>query len=221
MFILSLLYARKDKGLRSVFQSRCLMTPQYDTIRFRTEKGGGVKQFFWLGVLIVMTGLIAIGRTQEPAPKSPSIDSGFSIVFGYGVITEHLNVIDTIKGTFTKDMVLPPHITVDMKLTDAELGQIEKKLDAMGFWNADLFPPVFSVPNTSTTMGCGHAPSSPISIQAIRNGIVKTLTWADTDSACFMTQPAQDLRALEKMIRNMIEAKPEYQKLPRGRGGYG
>ena len=41
-------------------------------------------------------------------------------------------VLDTIAGTFTKDMIVDPSITTDLRLSPAELESIRERMVAIG-----------------------------------------------------------------------------------------
>ena len=71
-------------------------------------------------------------------PASPSAVALTELVFAYGHGGK--NVLDTAKGTFTKDMIADPPLTVGLRLTEAELERIAKKMAEIGFL---AYPEVF------------------------------------------------------------------------------
>lgn len=70
----------------------------------------------WLLLCVVMTvgyyNLVFVGQV-------PARPEEFKLVFTYGYGTG--SVLDTQKGTFTKDMILDPNITIQLTLSEQEL----------------------------------------------------------------------------------------------------
>jgi hypothetical protein len=150
---------------------------------------------------------------QEPTP------SGFNFVLRYHVGG---HVIDTAKGTFTRDTASPRHtITIELNLTQDEMEQIEMGLDQIDFWNDQKYPSIFSIPLKRVEgerVGVVF-PSASIVLAVTRRGVVNTLTW--NDNIIYPSYgAAEELRALINRIVGLIEAKPEYQKLPASKAVY-
>jgi len=157
--------------------------------------------------LLLMIGVLLLPPTgSTKLQDAPTGVSDFNFVFRYGSCWT--NEIDTAKGKFTYDISGKQQAVADLKLTRAEMDQIEKKLESMDFWNSSKFPAAFRIPNNSN-IGCGHAPLQPIYIAVTRGGIQKKLAWDDTDSACSPSPEARMLRELESLIRGVIASKPE------------
>jgi len=158
--------------------------------------------------------LVTLEATSIPAPN-------FRFVYEIGHDSFlQPNSIDSARGTYTKDMVEEPPRTFNLRLTDGELDQIEKKLDDIDFWNSQKYPPVFTMPNPSS-LGCSSTGRQPIYLFVVRGGITKELTWMDQDSICGAPNPAgADLRSFMKLMRDILDAKPEYRNLPKPRGMY-
>jgi len=53
---------------------------------------------------------------------SSSDQPDFNLIFKYGVTAR--NELNTFQGTYTKDMISDPSITVDLSLTEEELSRI-------------------------------------------------------------------------------------------------
>ena len=51
-------------------------------------------------------------------------------------------ILDTFKGTYTKDMVMDPSITVPLSLSEEEMDRIYQKMVEIDFFN---YPDKFSV----------------------------------------------------------------------------
>ena len=163
-----------------------------------------------LSAWVVMS-IVAYGQEPQPA--------GFNFVLRYHVGG---HVIDTAKGTFTRDTASPQHtITIELKLTQDEIDQIEMGLDQIDFWNDQKYPSIFSIPlkRVAGEIVGVRFPSTSIVLSVTRRGDVKTLTW--NDNIIYPAYgPAEELRALINRIVGMIEAKPEYKKLPPSKAVY-
>lgn len=171
----------------------------------------------------VMLGCVALGLTaggcEAPAPSSTTSGLGlpavqpadfvFLAAFGpYG-----RNVIDTFAGTFTKDIIsqTKPNPTAELRLTAEELATLYQDLRAMHILD---FPGDLDPGNTRITA------STPTTYRLeLRAGeIEKTIFWGHGDFPA--TQQAQALHEWFEKLRQMIESKPEYQRMPPLEGGY-
>jgi hypothetical protein len=123
-----------------------------------------------LAAWVVMS-IVAYGQEASP--------TGFNFVLRYHVGG---HVIDTAKGTFTRDTASPRHtITIELNLTQDEMDQIEMGLDQIDFWNDQKYPSMFSIPLKRVEgerLGVVF-PSALIVLGVTRRGVVKTLTWND------------------------------------------
>jgi len=152
--------------------------------------------------------------------KSGVPDPNFSFIYqiGQGSL-EHPTTIDSVRGTFTKDMVTDPSRTFQFLLTDAQLSEIEKKLAAIDFWNADKYPAMFTMPNPGRT-GCMSTGRQPMFLLVRRGQVSKELTWMDQDTVCTPNEAGRDLRSLKELLRQMIVSTPAYPTPPTPRGRY-
>ena len=158
--------------------------------------------------------VVTLEQTSAAAPN-------FRIVYEYGHgWFFNANSLDSFRGTLTRDMVGDPPQTFNFRLSDAQLSQIEMKLDAIDFWNAQKYPTVFSMPNPGP-IGCMSTGRQPIFLFVVRGQASKELTWMDQDTVCGATTPeGANLRSLETLIQGMIGSSPDYSKLPKPRGTY-
>jgi len=125
------------------------------------------------------------------------------------------NELNTLKGTYTKDMVSDPSITINLSLYQQELDSSYKKMVEINFFN---YPDGFSVsvlPGESVGM---ITPHSSYYFEVEYGSEVKELRWEDKITN--KDGKASRLRELIKLIRDVIEAKEEYQKLPEPTSGY-
>ena len=129
------------------------------------------------------------------------------IYFKYG----YKNVLNTFDNIYQKDLVLDGTITVNFWLTSEEQNRILQKAAEINF---------FSMPDLFETDSTQHISDDP-GPQKLR------MQFNDEDNTVVWRYPldynnpqVQNLIALNYLIVSIIEAKPEYKKLPQGRGGY-
>ena len=147
-----------------------------------------------LGVLmltLVSCAIVACRRHRQPGSAS---GAGLSLVFKYGVGAK--NVLDTAKGTFTKDMIVDPARKVALRLTAEELDRISAKMDEIDFWS---YPDVLRFETPADGVVTMVTPYTSYYFRAERGGTVKELRWDDqnVDQAV----PATRLRGLIALIR--------------------
>jgi hypothetical protein len=161
-----------------------------------------------LALMLISCGPSLGGTRQDtPAPES------LTLVFKYGVGAK--NVLDTARGTFTKDMIVDPSITVDLRLTREDLDRIAARMDETDFWS---YPEVLEYEIPADGMIRAVTPYSSYYFRAQRAATVKELTWEDEHAD--QSGRATRLRELTVLIREIIESRPEYKALPEPRGGY-
>lgn len=98
------------------------------------------------------------------------VESDFDLIFKYGVKgpdAEPKNVLNTVKGTFTKDMVLDPPITVKLRLTDEERDIIYGKMVEIGFFQ---YPAKFRVHVPLGASICIVTPYSSYHFRVVSHG---------------------------------------------------
>jgi len=167
-------------------------------MRFKMDKK-------WL--LIAGLALIAavIGLAGCAAP--PAETSSFNLIFKYGVTAR--NELNTFDGTYTKDMVMDPSITVELSLTEAELDSIYQKMVEIDFFD---YPDEFSVPVEEGGLVTMVTPYSSYCFKVEYDSTVKELLWED--EIMNPNNEANKLRELIQLIRDIIESKEEYKELP-------
>jgi hypothetical protein len=143
----------------------------------------------------------------------PPRESNFNLIFKYGVMAK--NELNTFNGTYTRDMVSDPSITVELSLTEEELDSIYEKMVEIDFFNyPDKFAIIvpFSKPHGIVT------PYSSYYFKIQHDSEVKELWWAD--EIIYEDIQADKLTELINLIRDIIESKDEYKELPEPTGGY-
>ena len=125
------------------------------------------------------------------------------------------NTLDTFHGTYTKDMILDPAITIDMVLTAEEMDSIYQKMVEIDFFN---YPDKFSVDVADNETKTEVTPYPTYFFKVEYSGKTKELLWHDK----YVNSDAQadKLKELINLIKSIIESKAEYQALPEPSGGY-
>ena len=164
---------------------------------------------FKITVLALLLITLTAGAVGNQYPNLTS--EGTRIVFRYGVGAK--NILDTYTGTFTKDMIVDPPVTIKMVLTEEDLLRIETKLEELDFLSQsdwDLLP-------HGSTSG-DRTPFSTYYLKVSFKGVTRELQWNDSNLLSDdFKGPAVEV---VKLLWSIIEAKPEYKSLPQPRGGY-
>jgi hypothetical protein len=177
-----------------------------------------VKKTLVLAAVILITSLILGGagcgkRVATKVAAGTEIPTNFNFFFKYGVGAR--NVLDTFKGTFSKDMVNAPGITIDLVFSPTEMDSIYQKMVEIDFFN---YPDEFTVVPPENGITSIVTPFNTYYFEVEYGDGFKTLEWVAE-----ITNPdpkADNLRELIHLIQGIIESKPEYQALPKPSGGY-
>jgi hypothetical protein len=159
----------------------------------------------------------ALGSAAAPTagkgyPPEPGSDFGFRLESG-ACFTD---VLDTFKGTFTKDLISDPPITIPLRLSGAQMQAVYAKMMEIAFFD---YPDVFAIPTPRFNQPwLIQTPAERYHIVVRSGGTTKTLDWKD-EIVKPSSLEADNLRALFKMIEAMISGSPEYKQLPARSGG--
>ncbi len=163
----------------------------------------------------LLSGVIACDNhtAGDGADYAASAESDFNFIFKYGVHAR--NELDTFRGSYAKDMVLGLPARTQLCLSGGEMDRIYQKMVEIDFFN---YPDEFSV---------SIAPGEPIGMvtpharyyfKVEYHSRIKELSWDDE-----ITNPdekAEKLRELISLIRDIVESREEYKKLPEPTSGY-
>lgn len=166
------------------------------------------KKAMYFCVFLIAFSFAGCNSTADKNQMPVSKPMDFNFVFNYGVGAR--NQLDTIKGKFTKDMIIDPSITTDLKLSEDEMNTIYsemKRINILGY--PENFKPKNNVYRT---------PHSTYFIKIIADGKEKSLSWEDENVS--EAKEAVQLRNLFEKIQEMIVNKEEFKKLPEAKGGY-
>ena len=170
---------------------------------------------------LVVWGALVLGSCRDagvPPPEAPqSLGLGllprprFYVVFRYGVSAR--NELNTLRRTFTKDLVLDGQITTRLGLSAAELDSVEARLLGIDFFS---YPDTFVVAHGDTV---GHLePPVTYNVRVWRDSTMKLVHWVD---GILSPDPrGVRLREFVSWLEALVQSKPEYQALPPPRGGY-
>jgi len=166
-------------------------------------------------VLVLMAALLGTAgcTAPPPSPAPPPNPTNFNLIFKYGVGAK--NELNTFEGTYAKDMIMDPPITVNLSLSKEELDRIYQKMIEINFFD---YPDQFSVsvsPGESVGM---LTPYHSYYFRVEYDSTVKELSWED--EIVNEDKKAEKLRELINLIRDIIESKEEYKQLPPPKGGY-
>jgi hypothetical protein len=171
---------------------------------------------FWIliaGLALTVTLLCAMGCDEQTPNEQTSEEPDFNLIFKYGVMAR--NKLDTFQGTYTKDMVMDPPITVELSLSEGEREIIYQKMVEIEFFS---YPDEFSVSVPPGELVGIVTPYASYYFKVEYNSQIKELRWEDE-----ITNPdekAERLRELIKLIREIVESKGEYKELPEPTSAY-
>jgi hypothetical protein len=154
-------------------------------------------------------------ETTQKNPNTPGAtkansSSDFNLVFKYGIGGK--NVLDTFENKFTKDMIAAPSITVDFKLTPAEMESIRQKINELDLLNKE---------SKVGDMNVGMTPCSNYYLKLQDGAVAKEIAWGrevswDNCSGEISIAYGQ----FSDFMINLIESKKEFKDLPEAQGGY-
>lgn len=159
-----------------------------------------------LAILVPLLGIAGCGERELQI-------SDFDLEFKYGITAS--NVLNTFEGTYTKDMVADPPITIDLALSEEEKEEIYLKMVEIDFFD---YPDVFSVEVLPDAIMTIVTPHSSYYFRVVYGSQTKELRWDDDIKN--PDQQADQLRELIILIRNIVESKEDYKALPTPTSAY-
>jgi hypothetical protein len=162
-----------------------------------------------LMITVFLISLVSCGQSGQTSNSN----SNFNFIFKYGVNAQ--NELDTFDGTYTRDMISDPSVTVRLILSQDEFDQILKKMEDINFFN---YPDVFRIDISSGDQYKIVTPYNTYYFKVEYGSTVKELRWEDR--VLNENKEADRLRELIVLIRNIIESREEYKNLPEPKGGY-
>ena len=170
--------------------------------------------------IILFTALVLIGSillSQYQHSNGIIIETTTSnIIFRYGVSGgNHPNELDTIRGYFQKDMVNKEPAWTKMDLTQDELDTIYQKMVDIDFF---LYPKGFQPKLEDDGFGI----TTPFSVYYLEyhNETGSKVVYWNTQYIAPKDTQYTNLKELAHLIIEIIQAKPECQKMPEPTAGY-
>jgi hypothetical protein len=161
------------------------------------------------GMLALVMSLAGMAGCDEAEPEA----AGCNLEFRYGVMAG--NILNTFEGTYTKDMVTDPPITVELSLSEDEKDIIYQKMVEIDFFS---YPDEFSVDVPPDGIIGKVTPYSSYYFRVEHDSQIKELRW--DDEITNTDEKADRLRELITLIRSIIETKEEYKSLPEPTSAY-
>ncbi|RJE90256.1 hypothetical protein D3P07_08600 [Paenibacillus sp. 1011MAR3C5] len=149
-------------------------------------------------LLVALISCSAVGLEQEEKPAA------FDFVFSYGVANK--NVLDTLQGTYTKDLVKKGTSTTELSLTENEKNQVHTLMKEIG---------LFGYPNE--VEGMNIKPSSGYTFQIFLNGKEQNIHWKGEFNE---TKTHREFKRLTDTIIEIIRNNEAYQAMPKSDGYY-
>ncbi len=151
---------------------------------------------------------------KEQANSAAAADSAaaIEIVCHFGVGGK--NQLDTVKGTFSYDMVIDPPIVIRLALSEPERKEILTAAITAGFFS---MPEILPLPDSQSTDTCmGPCRTYYLSIKTAQYSNAVSLD----NCYCARNAAEKKLENLLALITSIISAKPEFKALPKPKAGY-
>jgi hypothetical protein len=159
---------------------------------------------------LLLTAIVLLQLSCTDSGTMPQ-DRRFNVMVKFGI--EARNELNTFNDTFTKDLILDGTSTTKLVLSQEDFDSIETR-----FLNIDIFsyPDTFVAQHTDTVGFFTQHQTYILKVQL--DSRWKDVFWED--SIISSNTQAMQLRETVELIRRLVEATPEYKRLPPTRGGY-
>ena len=170
------------------------------------------KKSILLASLILLTAIWGYYQVKPYIGNVPDIPEEFNVLLKYGIGSR--NILDTRTGTYTKDMIADPSITIELKLTQREMETVW-----MFIYRNHFYELPEHIPENEAT-GSSVVPHVTYRLTVWAEGYgEKSVIFSDVSTGGYSLDERRILRITEKII-DYIESKPEYKELPDPSGGY-
>lgn len=156
--------------------------------------------------VFILTSCNLFSKPNTQMPETMPDDFGF--ILDYGVTAR--NSLDTINGTYTKDLVMAAPVTTDLRLTEDEMAEIYQMMRDIAILD---YPDVYN-PERDVEV----SPYVTYNIEITIAGQSKSIHWDDMGLVTIAKATA--LRNLFERVHEIVVAKDEYKQLPPIQGGY-
>ena len=165
-----------------------------------------------LASLVLVTAIWGYYQVRPYIGNVPNTPEEIDILLKYGVGSR--NILDTKVGTYTKDMIADPSITIDLILTQSEMETFWRYIYRNHFYELPEQIPENEAESASIV------PHGTYRLTVWAEGYgEKSVVFSDVSIGGYSLEERRILRISNKII-NFIESKPEYKALPEPSGGY-
>lgn len=173
--------------------------------------------FLFLLAASYLWGVEAMRLGSMDSDLAASELSCYDLVFVYGVKgnrPDPVNRLDTMRGTFTKDMVSDPSVTFELVLSDEQMAEIVRRMVEIGFLSyPSLYTPPAGLVVSSVT------PYSTYHLKLYRDGVMVKQVRMDTDVVSDDPKTG-NLVSLFTLIMDVIQSTDAWKDSPKPRSGY-
>jgi hypothetical protein len=173
--------------------------------------------FLFLLAASYLWGVEAMRLGSMDSDLTASEASCYDLVFVYGVKgnrPDPVNRLDTMRGTFTKDMVSDPSVTFELVLTDEQMAEIMGRMVEIGFLS---YPSLYSPPTGPVVSSV--TPYSTYHLKLYRDGVIVKQVRMDTDVVSDDPK-TENLVSLFTLIMDVIQSTDAWKDSPKPRSGY-
>jgi len=173
--------------------------------------------FLFLIAASYLWGVEAMRLGSMDSDLAASEASCYDLVFVYGVKgnrPDPVNRLDTMRGTFTKDMVSDPSITFELVLTNEQMAEIMGRMVEIGFLS---YPSLYTPPTGPVVSSV--TPYSTYHLKLYRDGVIVKQVRMDTDVVSDDPK-TENLVSLFTLIMNIIQSTDAWKDSPKPRSGY-
>jgi hypothetical protein len=162
--------------------------------------------------LVILTAIWGYYQARPYIGNVPDIPEEFYILLKYGIGSR--NILDTRAGSFTKDMIADPAITIELNLTQNEMETVWWNIYRNHFYELPEHIPENKAAGTSVV------PHETFRLTVWAEGYgEKTVIFSDVSMGGYSLEERRILRITDKIIV-FIESKPEYKAIAEPSGGY-
>jgi hypothetical protein len=165
---------------------------------------------------LLLVVIIVLSPKSQDSVEIVIEETTSNIIFRYGSSSgKHPNELDTFKGIFIKDMVNKDPVMTKLDLTQEEMDTIHRMMVEIDFFSyPEWFHPKIEGDIIST-----QTPFTGYYLEYHNESGTKVVYWTTQYTALEDTQ-YQNLKELALLIIEILQAKPEYKKLPEPTAGY-
>ncbi|MBC9785542.1 hypothetical protein H1S01_13625 [Heliobacterium chlorum] len=158
--------------------------------------------------LILLVAILTGCTSPKATPENVAMPDnfGFILKYGYGPKKNELN---TMEGTFTKDLVMIDPVSTELRLTTDEMKSIYEEMVKID---------ILSYPDEFSPDSVGPRPAQSYEFTVRFGNTTKRILWKEVSYSD--SKQAVQLKNFIRKIIDIIESKEEFKRLPQAQGGY-